>query len=86
MLNWHVYVLRNSSKNFTYVGLTGNLERRIAEHNNGTVQSTKAYLPLEVEAIVSVRTERKAHELERYFKTGSGRAILKKRILNYADA
>jgi len=28
-----------------------------------------------------VRTEEKARELEKYFKTGSGKAILKKRIL-----
>jgi hypothetical protein len=32
-------------------------------------------------AYIAVRTEKKARELEKYFKTGSGRAVLKKRIL-----
>jgi hypothetical protein len=32
-------------------------------------------------AYVAVRSERKARELEKYFKTGSGKAVLKKRIL-----
>jgi hypothetical protein len=45
------------------------------------VQSTKAYRPLKIAAYVAVETERKAKELEQYFKTGSGKAILKKRIL-----
>ena len=32
-------------------------------------------------AYVAVPTERKARKLEKYFKTGSGKAVLKKRIL-----
>lgn len=51
------------------------------EHNNGFVQSTKSYRPFEIVSYIAVKTERKARELERYFKTGSGKAILKKRIL-----
>jgi len=34
-----------------------------------------------LEAFIAVKTESKAKELEKYLKTGSGRAILKKRIL-----
>lgn len=55
------------------------MERRFTEHNDGLVQSTKAYLPLKMAAFIAVETEDKARELERYFKTGSGAAILKKR-------
>jgi len=36
---------------------------------------------LTLEAFIAVKTESKARELEKYFKTGSGKAILKKRIL-----
>jgi hypothetical protein len=32
-------------------------------------------------AYVAESSERKARELEKYFKTGSGKAVLKKRIL-----
>jgi len=34
-----------------------------------------------LEAFIGVKTESKAREFEKYLKTGSGRAILKKRIL-----
>lgn len=61
------------------------MERRFTEHNDGLVQSTKAYLPLKMAAFIAVETEDKARELERYFKTGSGAAILKKRILINED-
>jgi predicted GIY-YIG superfamily endonuclease len=78
---WFVYVLKSLKKGFIYVGSTGNLQRRLAEHNRGDVQSTKAHVPLEMVAYVAVPTNKKARELEKYFKTGSGKAILKKRIL-----
>jgi hypothetical protein len=50
-------------------------------HDAGLVQSAKAYRQLVLVAYVAVRSERKARELEKYFKTGSGKAVLKKRIL-----
>ena len=53
----------------------------MSEHNAGLTQSTKHYVPFEIEAFVAVKTEAKARELEKYFKTGSGKAVLKKRIL-----
>jgi len=81
MLEWYVYVLQSLTREFTYIGSTNCLERRLTEHNEGLVQSTKAYRPLRTVAYVAVESENRARELERYFKTGSGRAILKKRIL-----
>ena len=81
MPEWFVYVLKSLSRDFVYVGSTNKLRRRLSQHNEGLVQSTKPYRPLEIVAYFAVRTERKARELERYFKTGSGKAILKKRIL-----
>ena len=64
-----------------YIGSTNSIERRFDEHNNGEVQSTKAYRPLRIVAFIGVETEQKARELEQYFKTGSGKVILKKRII-----
>jgi len=81
MPQWFVYVLKSSIKNWIYVGSTDDLVRRMREHDAGLVQSTKAYKPLVLVAYIAVRTERKARELEKYFKTGSGKAVLKKRIL-----
>jgi predicted GIY-YIG superfamily endonuclease len=79
---WFVYFLKSLIRDFIYVGSTDDLGRRLLEHNCGKVQSTKAFRPLKIEAYVAVSSEIKARELEKYFKTGSGKAILRKRILN----
>ena len=81
MPEWYVYILKSLARDFIYVGSTNDLQRRLLEHNSGLVQSTKAYRPFEIVAFIAVRTEKKARGLERYFKTGSGKAIQKKRIL-----
>ncbi len=81
MPGWFVYVLQGLNHDFLYVGSTNDLRRRLDEHNGGLVQSTKHYIPLKVVAYIAVGTARKARELEAYLKTGSGKAILKKRIL-----
>jgi putative endonuclease len=77
---WYIYFLELSNGDL-YVGSTDNLKRRIQSHQDGQVLSTKAYLPLKLRSYVAVETESKARELEKYFKTGSGKAIAKKRFL-----
>ncbi len=78
---WYVYVLKSINHSYIYIGFTNDLDRRLAEHNEGLTQSTKHYAPFQLDAYVAVRTKEKAIELEKYFKTGSGKAVLKKRIL-----
>ncbi len=79
---YYVYILKSLEKSFSYVGHCANLDIRIAQHNKGDVKSTKHYLPLELEMYVGVKTKSKAQQLEQYFKTGSGKAVLKKRFLS----
>ena len=79
---WFVYVLKSINHPFIYIGSSNDVERRLGEHNAGLNQSTKHYAPLEVEAYIAVKTESKARELEKYFKVGSGKSILKRRILD----
>jgi putative endonuclease len=78
---WYVYVIQSLNSDFTYIGSTNDLKRRFAEHNDGLSQSTKHYSPFELLAYVAVQTESQTRKLEQYFKTGSGKAILYKRIL-----
>ncbi len=78
---WYVYILRSRIDNNLYIGSTNNIGRRLSEHNSGEVDSTKSRLPFSSEAYVAVKDKAKAIELEQYFKTGSGRALLQKRIL-----
>ena len=78
---WYVYVLRSIIDKNLYVGSTNDIGRRLNEHNSGKVDSTKSRTPLTLEAYFAVKNKSKAVELEQYFKTGSGRALLCKRIL-----
>ena len=77
---WYVYFLELSNKNI-YVGSTENLKRRVKKHKAGQAQSTKAYLPLQLKSYIAVETETKARSLEKYFKSGSGKALAIKRFL-----
>jgi len=78
---WYVYILKSQIDHNLYVGSTSNIKRRIFEHNSGEVDSTKARIPFVLEAYIAVKNKDKAIEVERYFKTGSGKATLLKRIL-----
>ena len=82
---WHVYILRSNKYKLLYIGSTNNLQRRLNEHNQGKCLSTAPYIPYELACSIAFPSESKARELEKYFKTGSGRTILKKRILNDED-
>ena len=77
---WYVYFLELSSGDI-YVGSTNDLRRRVQSHQNGDVQSTKGQLPVTLRSYVAVVAEDHARRLERYFKSGSGKAFAKKRLL-----
>jgi len=64
-----------------YIGSTNDLKRRMEEHTRGRETSTKWRLPVILEAYVAVKSERTARRLEKYLKTSSGKATLRKRIL-----
>ena len=78
---WFVYILRSMRDGNLYVGSTNNMERRLADHNSGQVDATRSRRPFMIEAYLAVKDKPRAIELEKYFKTGSGKAVLLKRIL-----
>jgi putative endonuclease len=77
---WYVYFLELSNGDI-YVGSTDDLRRRIASHQQGHVVSTRKSLPAVLSSYVAVGDEATARSLERYFKSGSGKAFAKKRFL-----
>lgn len=79
VLVWYVYFIKLSDDSI-YVGSTNDLKRRFASHQAGHVVSTKKYLPAILKSYVAVESEELARELERYFKSGSGKAIAMKRF------
>ena len=78
---WYVYMLRSVADGQLYVGSTADLKRRLREHNEVQCESTRHRRPFTVEAYIAVREETTARSLEKYLKTGSGIAALRKRIL-----
>ena len=76
---WYVYFLQLGNESI-YVGSTNDLRQRFGSHQRGQVISTKRYLPVTLKSYVAVPTESQARELERYFKSGSGKAFAKKRL------
>ena len=72
-----VYAIRSSSRNYVYVGMTNDLERRLKEHNNGENRSTKAYKPFTLIYSEEFPDRVSARIKERYLKSGVGKEFLK---------
>jgi putative endonuclease len=80
---YFVYILKNNSRNFIYLGSTPNLKRRVYEHNTEKVKSTKFYIPLELVYYEAYKDKKDALEREHKLKHhGSVMGHLKKRIKN----
>src|ERR1700728_4695579 len=73
---FYVYVIRSLShpKRY-YIGITENIDQRIKEHNEGKSLHTAKYGPWQIEVYLAVPSRTKALDLERYLKSGSGRAF-----------
>jgi predicted GIY-YIG superfamily endonuclease len=76
---WYVYFLQLGNGDI-YVGSTNDLRRRIESHACGEVTSTRTNLPVTLQSYVAVKTATLARNLERYFKSGSGKAFASKRF------
>ena len=77
---YFVYVLKSKKDSKLYYGFTDNLERRVREHNNGKVLSTKSRTPFELVYSEVVENIEKARRREKYFKSGFGRKYVKNKL------
>ena len=77
---FYVYIL-SCDDGKTYVGCTKDLEDRLARHQRGSVPSTKDRRPVELITYLVFSDKYRAFEFEKYLKSGSGRAFLKKRLI-----
>ena len=74
---FYVYILLCSNMK-TYIGCTDNLRDRIKKHNKGQVSATKDQLPIKLIAYFAFSNKYTAFNFEKYLKSGSGRAFIKK--------
>jgi putative endonuclease len=61
-----------------YVGCTDNFDDRLKRHLHGGVPATADRLPVSLEFYFATEDKYKAFQFEKYLKSGSGRAFLKK--------
>ncbi|MEX1034836.1 MAG: GIY-YIG nuclease family protein [Sneathiella sp.] len=75
----YVYILQsvNLPEHF-YVGLTTDLNKRLAQHNNGESVHTSKFKPWKFQTVIRFEDASKAEDFERYLKSGSGRAFANK--------
>jgi putative endonuclease len=80
---YYVYVLQSSADGNFYVGFTNDLKRRITEHNDGEVHSTKSRRPMVLVYYEACRSQADATKREKYLKTAWGKRYIKGRLAGY---
>lgn len=72
-----VYALKSEVDGRIYVGMTENLDRRVAEHNRGYVRSTRPFIPWKVIFTKQAENRASARKQEKKLKSGYGKEFLK---------
>ena len=74
-----VYVLRSvEHPQRHYVGVTTDVDARLASHNNGACERTREYRPWILHVVIAFTEQQTALRFEKYLKSGSGRAFAKR--------
>ncbi|MBP9715554.1 MAG: GIY-YIG nuclease family protein [Candidatus Pacebacteria bacterium] len=78
---FYVYILKSKKDNKLYIGYTGDLKKRLAEHKRGDSENTSNRLPIELIYYESYKNIDDAKDREKSFKkSGSVYNGLIKRI------
>ena len=80
---YFVYILKSiNSPREIYKGYTENLRERLKEHNAGKVSHTSKFRPWKIIFYCCFNNKQKAIQFEKYLKSASGIAFMKKRLIN----
>jgi putative endonuclease len=83
---YYTYILISKNGKKTYAGSTDNIERRLSEHNSGKVKSSRHYIPYMLLHLDESPTLVEARRKERFYKSTSGRRILKNFVEDWGSA
>lgn len=72
-----VYAIKSTTRNYIYVGMTDNVERRFSQHNSGHEKTTKPYAPFKLIYTQELLSRVDARKREKYLKSGVGKEFLK---------
>ncbi|MGA9365470.1 MAG: GIY-YIG nuclease family protein [Bacteroidota bacterium] len=74
---FYVYAIKSCKRNYIYVGLTSNPQRRIEEHSRGKERTTRSYAPFRTLLVERYNSRLEARKREKYLKTGIGKDRLR---------
>jgi putative endonuclease len=77
---WYVYILKCSDNTY-YTGCTSDLDDRLNRHSKGENTYTKFRLPVWLVGYTAFHDKYKAYDFEKYLKSGSGKAFVRKRLI-----
>ena len=80
---FYTYILLSQKDNKFYTGYAKDLQRRLNEHKNGEVFSTKHRLPIKLIYYEACLNEDDAKRREKTLKSGRGKTYIKKRLKLY---
>jgi putative endonuclease len=75
---YYVYAIRSVSRNYTYIGITDSIKRRLFQHNSGSNKTTRPYGPFELILLEEFPNRIEARQREKQLKTRAGREMLKR--------
>ncbi len=74
----YVYILVSEDRKHHYVGLTGDLHKRLSKHNTGGVPHTAGRGPWRIQTAIAFDSRERAAKYERYLKSHAGREYAKR--------
>lgn len=77
---WYVYILL-CGDNRTYIGCTDDWKDRFTRHSKGQIPATKDRIPVKLISYFAFSNKYTAFNFEKYLKSGSGRAFLRRHNL-----
>jgi putative endonuclease len=80
---FYTYVLRSLRDGKFYTGYTSDLKKRLNEHNNGEVFSTKGRGPFRVIYYEACIDEGDGKAREKYLKSGMGKRYIRNRLRRF---
>ena len=74
---YYLYILYSPSKDKFYVGISDDVERRLAQHNAGSSNYyTKSGIPWEMKAVFACTDRSEAMKLENRFKKSKSKKLI----------
>jgi putative endonuclease len=65
---FYVYIIQSTVKNWKYIGVTEDIQKRLLLHNSGATKSTKPYRPLKLIYSELFNTKQEAIKKEIFLK------------------